>query len=356
MFKKNLFFACIFVRLSDMTAQVTNAHSLFQYSMTPFQATALPYNYLDKFDRNAGGANTERGYREDTKLFSGWYLNASTRSEIHPLTGIATSGICAVDKIADPNQLGLIVGGGVMYDDLQNVQITSPFVHASVGKALTDNWRILGGVSYRFSSQHANPSRITYKDLDDPKITMATQSAQTSFNVIGVSAAFVHIQKMYLGVGINRILGNGGEYTSFNNKTFTEANFLVQYAFKTRPNANPYSSWSSRSVHGSTRAENSNRGFFTNINMSVAMRYAMSSEINYPFHAQINCRVTLAPMLWTGLGWNTANRLQLQFGLLKIPVFKADASSNEYQIWVAYDLPTQNTPKHGVEFNLGYYF
>jgi Type IX secretion system membrane protein PorP/SprF len=356
MFKNALFFVCVFACIGDSTAQVTNAHSLFQYSMTPFQATALPYNYLDKFDRTAGGANTERGDREDTKLSSGWYLNASTRSEIHQQTGVTTSGICAVDKMSDPNQLGLIVGGGVMYDDLQAVQITSPFVHVSAGKALDDHWRILGGVSYRYSSQHVNLSRITYKDLDDPKIEIAAKSAQTSFNVVGVSAAFVHIEKMYLGVGVNRILGGKGEFASFNNKTFTEANLLFQYAFKTRPNANPYSNWSSRSVHGSMRAENPNRGFFTNVNVSVAMRYVMSAEMNYPFHAQINCRASIAPMLWTGLGWNTANRLQLQFGLLKIPVFKADASSNEYQLWVAYDLPTQNTPKHGVEFNLGYYF
>jgi hypothetical protein len=356
MFKPTIFSILLMAFLGKSHAQVTNVHSLFQYSMTPFQATALPYNYLDKFDRNAGGRNTEKGYREDKKLFSGWYLNASSRSEIHPLTGVATSGVFAVDKISDPNQLGLKIGGGVLYSDLMAVQITSPFVHMSVGKDLTDNWRILGGVCYRFSTQRFNDKWITYKDLDDPKIKNTAQGEQNTFNIVGVSAAFVHIQQLYIGVGINRILGSGGAFAAYDNATFTEGNFLMQWSFKTRPNLNPYSSWSSRSVHGSMRAENPNRGFLTNMNVSLAMRYAMSAAVEYPLHAQVNCRLSLAPMLWTGLGWNTANRFQLQFGILKIPVFKMDASANEYQFWLAYDLPNHNTPKHGVEFNLGYYF
>jgi hypothetical protein len=72
--------------------------------------------------------------------------------------------------------------------------------------------------------------------------------------------------------------------------------------------------------------------------------------------AQLNCRTTLTPLFWAGAGFNTSGRTQLQLGLLKIPVYRMNASRQEYQLWMAYDLPSPNSPRHGVEFNVGYYF
>ncbi|MEY4937756.1 MAG: hypothetical protein RIS64_4115 [Bacteroidota bacterium] len=348
MFKKILFCSYCCALVVRLGAQVTPAQTLFQYSMTPFQPTALPYNYLDKFDRQRGGASPEKGHREDKKSL-GWYLNASSRHEIFPETGVVNSGIVTADRISDPNQLGLKIGGGVMYSDLEVVQITSPFVHFSIGKALDDNWRLLGGLGYRFSSQRLN--QLTYRDGNDPKIAIATDLAQSSYNVVGVSAAAVHLEKMYLGIGVNRILG-GGQYAARDNTSFTETNLLFQYVLRSRYNANLGTDWTQK---GSLRGENPNRGLFTNVNLSVAMRY-LSAGVKYPLHAQINCRTTITPTLWTGMGWNTTNRWQIQVGLMKIPVFKMDASFAEYHIWIAYDVPTRNTPQHGVDLNLGYYF
>jgi Type IX secretion system membrane protein PorP/SprF len=351
MLKKSILYGIICASIGKMNAQVTTAHTLFQYSMTPFQATALPYNYLDKFDRHRGGINTEKGHREDQKS-RGWYLNLSTRHEIHPQIGVISSGVFAADHIENPNKIGLKFGGGVMYSDLGEVQITSPFVHCSVGKDLDENWRLLGGLGYRFATQRLNPTRVTYKDLNDPKIQIALESAQSTYNAVGVSMAIVHIEKLYLGFGMNRILGSG-EFAAANGSSFTETNLLLQYIIRSHYNSNWYSGWDP--TKGSLKTENPNRGFLTNINLSIAMRY-LNVATQYPLHAQINCRTTLTPLLWTGLGWNTANRWQIQFGLLKIPVFKMDSALSEYHIWLAYDLPNYNTPQHGVDLNIGYYF
>ncbi len=351
MYKKTIFYGLIFSMIGKIDAQVTAAHTLFQYSMTPFQPTALPYNYLDKFDRHRGGANTEKGHREDKKA-QGWYLNASTRHEFHPQTGVISSGVFAADRITDPNKMGLKMGGGIFYSNLEAVQITSPFIHISMGKDLDDHWRLLGGLGYRFSMQRVNPSVVVYKDLNDPKIQTALESAQSRFNVVGMSVAVVHVEKLYLGIGINRILG-GEPYASPTNTSFTETNLLLQYIIRSHYKSNWSSSWDPTS--GSLKTENPNRGFLTNVNLRVSMRY-LHVGVKYPLHAQINCRTTITPMLWTGLGWNTANRWQIQLGLLKIPVFKMDASSPEYHIWLAYDLPHYNTPQHGVDLNFGYYF
>jgi hypothetical protein len=333
-------------------AQVTALHPFAQYSMTPFQATALPYNYLDRFEKRRDATVPEAGNPADAKNLSGWYLNACTRNEIHPQTGIVTSGLITADKINNPNLLGLKIGGGLMYNDLRIVQITSPFVHATMGKALDDNWRILGGLGYRFSLQRLNPNQLIYKDLDDPKMDIALQTAQAAYSSIGVSAAAVHIHKMYLGLGVNRVLSKE-QFHSATQGSFTEINFLGQFVLRSQYAPNYFKDWESRK--NNLLAENPNRGLFTNVHLSVAARY-LAVPVKYPFYAQFHCRTTITPNLWTGLGWNTANRWQLQFGLLKIPIFKEDAISYEYHIWLGYDLPTHNAPQHGIDLNVGYYF
>jgi len=167
-----------------------------------------------------------------------------------------------------------------------------------------------------------------------------------------VSTAIVHLQKMYIGLGIQRILGNE-QFGTARQNSFTEFNLLGQYILRSEYDANYYKDWESRKTN--LLSENPNRGLLTNVNLSVSMRY-LAVAVQYPFYAQFNCRASLTPLLWTGLGWNTANRWQLQFGLLKIPIFKQDATPNEYHIWLGYDLPTRNAPQHGVDLNLGYYF
>jgi Type IX secretion system membrane protein PorP/SprF len=353
--KKIIYISMVLVVSNSLRAQITTTQTLFQYSMTPFQPTALPYNYLDKFDRKNGRANTERGQRETSKLFTGWYLNAGTRTEFTPQSGAALSGVIALDNISNPDKLGFQYGGGVMYNDLEAVQITTPFFHASVGTALTDNLRLLGGLGYQLAMQRLNPNRLNYKDLDDPKVAIANDWAQRQVNIVSLSAALVEVQQFYIGIGIQRALEDN-VYNSFEGKAFTEANLLVEYAMKLNLNRNLFQDWGSRSRRGSTWSENPNRGFLTNLHFSLAMRYLMSASGKYPLLAQLNVRTTLSPLFWAGTGWNTAGRAQLQFGLLKIPVYRMDASTQEYQIWMAYDIPTPTSPRHGVEFNLGYYF
>jgi hypothetical protein len=352
MLKKNLLFLGLFGIARPMLAQISAAQTFFQYSMTAVQPTALPYNYLDKFNRIQGRANTEKGHREDKRL-RGLYLNGGVRTEFLKQTGIALSGICAVDRIPNPNELRFQIGGGIAYTNLESVQIITPFVHASVGKELGDKWRLLGGLGYKFGIQRPS-AKLLYRDLEDPKITIAETLNEARINVFGVSAAIVHIEKMYLGIGVNRMLEDR-MYQTFDNKVFTEANLLFQYALKGNPNPNYHQSWSGRSRNGSSWTSNPNRSTFTNFHFTAAMRYLMSASGKYPLHAQFNARTTINESWWTGLGWNTANRFQWHIGFLKIPVFR-EGVSNEYQIWFTYDVPNGNAPRHGAELNLGYYF
>jgi hypothetical protein len=353
MLKKNLLLFGLFGIARTTIAQISAAQTFFQYSMTAIQPTALPYNYLDKFNRIQGRANTEKGHRED-KRFKGLYLNGGARTEFLKQTGVAVSGVCAIDRIANPNQLRFQIGGGMAYTNLETVQITTPFVHVSVGKALDEEkWRLLGGVSYKFGWQ-CPVNKLLYRDLEDPKITIAETLNNARMNVFGVSAAIVHIEKMYLGIGVNRMLEDR-IYQTFDNKTFTEANLLFQYAYKGKPNPNYHQSWSGRSRNGSSWTSNPNRGTFTNFHFTAAMRYLMSASGKYPLYAQFNGRTTINEAWWTGFGWNTANRFQFHVGFLKIPVF-SEGTSKEYQFWLTYDVPNGNAPRHGAEINVGYYF
>jgi Type IX secretion system membrane protein PorP/SprF len=336
----------------SLQGQVTATNTFFQYSMTPFQATSLPYNYLDKFDRRRGTARPERGIREDTKTSLGWYVNAGTHNDYSPQSGLTTSALVAVDKISDPNRLNLKIGGGILYNDLDIVQITSPFVHATMGHELNETWRVLGGAGYRFSAQRLNPAKVNYRDLDDPKIAIAMDANQTIYHAFGVSAAAVHIERMYLGIGVNRILSNKS-FATATEGSFTETNFLGQFVLRGRYNSNFFKDLTQRGY--SLRTERPNRGLFTNVNMSIAMRY-LHAQIKYPFYAQLNCRTTLSEHLWTGLGWNTSKRVQFLLGFMKIPVFKLDESRAEYHIWVGYDLPNNANPQHGIDLNVGYFF
>jgi hypothetical protein len=170
MLKKIIFCFCAIwmTRPLPVPAQVTPAHVLFQYSMNPFQPTALPYNYLDKHDNDPRSSQDETSPR----LKPHWYLNASSRSEIHPQTGTQTSSVLAVDYMDNPKHLAIKIGGGLAYHDLDAVQIASPYLHVSAGHTLgsdkySADWYILGGAGIRLSAQRLGTNSILYKDIND---------------------------------------------------------------------------------------------------------------------------------------------------------------------------------------------
>jgi hypothetical protein len=347
MLKKILIYYYFLGLTNQLIAQVTAAQTLFQYSIMSVQPTELPYHYLEQFD----------DYQQDTQnikaAFKGCYLNIGSRGEQHAQTGTALSSVCAIDKIAEPQRLKLQMGGGVMYHDLEALQIAAPFAHVSTGKKLNANWHLLGGLGYQFAAQRLNLNRLTFKDLDDPKIAIASERAQRQVHTWSVSTAITHLQKGYIGIGYQRSFENN-PYVSAENKPFSELNLVIEYAFKFK--LNEYQDWHEPTRYGSTWVKNPNRGFHSNVHLSMAMRYLMSAAGTYPLHAQFHARASLTRLLWAGLGWNTANRVQMQLGLLKIPVFKTEMAHSEYQIWVGYDLPNAVSPRHGAELHLGYAF
>jgi hypothetical protein len=355
MFKKIVLNICLLAFTRPLSAQVTNAHVLFQYSMNPFQPTALPYNYLDK-------RKNEKGGRAETKMPLKRYLNASNRSEIHPQTGVVNSSIVAMDYINHPGALNFKIGAGLVYQDLDAVQIASPYLHVSVGIGLDGgkrpngemegHWRLLGGAGIRLSNQRLSPNSVLYKDINDPKIPIALQMLGSQFTTIGISTAVVNINNMYMGIGLNRII-LGETFKTADKSNFTEVNFLMQYGFQLRRPEH----WNMGNRGNIPRKEiNPNRSFLSDMSLSLALRSVVESHWQYPLHAQFNGKVTLTSVLWCGVGWNTANRTQLQFGLLKIPFLQSDAEKKEYQLWLAYDVPSFQNPKHGAEVNIGYYW
>jgi Type IX secretion system membrane protein PorP/SprF len=333
-------------------AQITPTANLFQNSMAPFQATALPYNYLDKFEQHREALPNQRRILPNQKPNLNLYFNASVRSEIYPDYDISpqsalTSGVYTIDYIQNPDKMTYKIGGGVMHNDLQIVQIISPFLNLSLGRPIDEYWRILAGVNYRFSNLRAKNS-LDYQHPDDQKIKAIQQlyALDSNYHAWGLSAAAVHTEKLYIGIGMNRLLSTH-LFRTAKNESFTELNLLFQTVLWKR-----YKSNFVRDKETGKRVDMPNRGFLSNVNLSVAARYLMGTH--YPY-VQVSCRTTLMPKLWMGVGWNTANRIQLQVGFMELPLFKQDVEK-EWYLWAGYDFPTQNTPYRGTEINLGYYF
>lgn len=352
MLKKGLFYACLLSLTNKLSAQVTATQTFSQYSATAMQPTALPFHYFEQFDPPQTDENADE-LNLNAQSFKGWHLNLGTRTEWHTQTNPALSGSCTIDRIPNPTKLGFQMGGGVLYSDLETVQITAPFLHASVGTVLTENWRLLGGAGYQRTMQRLNLNRLTYKDLDDPKIALVNALAQKEVNVMSVSAAMVHLKKGYIGMGYKRLF-ESNQYQGVENKPFSEINLLIEYVFQFKL-IQPQN-WMSRNRYSSALSEQPRRGFLTNVHVSMAMQYLRNAAGSYPLHAQFNGQVTLTHFLWAGLGWNTANRTQFRVGLLKIPVYKTETAHSEYQFWMAYDLPTTFAPRQGVELHIGYHF
>jgi Type IX secretion system membrane protein PorP/SprF len=330
-------------------AQVTSTVQMFQSSMAPIQATALPYNDLDKFEQTQEPLPNRRKLRAEQKP-NVWYVNASTRAEIYPENGVSlkntmTSSILTVDFVKQFDKMSYKIGGGVMNHDLQLVQLTSPFVDFSLGMPMSPKWQLLGGFGYRFSVPRM-VSELGYQHTSDPKIDKITEMNQSIYHSIGMSVAAVQSQKWYIGVGVNRLLGTQ-PFTNAEKQNFTEFNLLCQAVVWKR-----YQSNFVRDLETGKKVDNPNRGFLSNVNLSIAARYLMGTQHLY---TQVSCRTTLTNQIGMGIGWNTANRVQLQIGLMKLPLFKQDVEK-EWYLWAGYDFPTRNTPYHGSEINLGYYF
>jgi hypothetical protein len=341
--KKLCFWNALFALMSGATAQVSTTQTLFHYQLTAIQPTALPNHYLDYFD-------DDKQNLSETPLPK-WYLNVSNRNDLHPQTGNAWTNLVAIDRIPDPNKLKFQFGGGIQFADLEAVQFIAPFFHLSVGKSLTQSWRILGGLGYQYATQRLPPDRILYKDLDDPKIALAQALMQQPVNTFSVSAAAVQTKHCYIGLGYNRIIENN-QYNTLSKNNFSELNFALEYIFKFK--LREFQDWTQRHRQQGAWAEIPKRGFGTNVRVSVLGRYLLNAD--YPFHAQCNLRMSLHPLFWGGVGWNTAQRFQIQAGLVKIPVFKTKPYHSEYWIWFGYDLQTLAAPRHGVEIQLGYAF
>jgi hypothetical protein len=338
-------------------AQVAPTANMFQNSMAPFQATALPYNYLDKFESSQELQPTSTRLRPNQKSGLQWYLNASNRTEIYPETGvslrnIASASVVTADFVRHLDKMSYKIGGGILNNDLELVQYVSPFAHFSLGMPMNLYWQLVGGFSYRFSMPRF-VNELGYQHMIDPKINQAKEMNHATYHSAGVSIAAVHAQNCYIGFGVNRLLSTT-QFITTKKSNFTEFNFLCQAVVWKR-----YQSNFVRDKETSKKVENPSRGFLSNVNMSVAMRYLYVPEYaldkSYPLYAQVSCRTTLTNQLWTGIGWNTANRVQWQIGLMKLPLFKQEVEY-EWYIWAAYDFPTHHTPYHGTEINLGCYF
>jgi hypothetical protein len=347
-------FIIAFVCIKTMSiAQVGMPYTFFQYSMTPFNPTALPYNYFDKFDRPKSRRAPEK---EVSKFQSGLYLNLATRSEVLSNTSVSTSGIFCIDKINDPkfDKYPIKFGGGLMYTDYDVARMVSGFVHAGYAVTLDVDWRLSGGVGYRFSKDNSNRILTHYQHQEDSKIDAIFSSENASIQTISLGVALINVKHFYAGIGVTRNWGSI-RYNNADHSGFGEANLLMQWSFG-KPNME-LMDVRTRDPRQTSERQNFNRGFFSNHNLSLVTKYNLKNN-TYPIHLQLNYRTSVNNSFWMGLGGSTAKRVQFQFGFLKIPIFKMDASTDEYQIWVAYDLPVGHLAlsKHGIEITGGYYF
>jgi hypothetical protein len=368
MLKITSFTLFLIIGAFSVGAQITPTAGMFQSSMAPFQATALPYNYLDKFEPRQEQSPIQRNLHPNLKANLSWYANASLRVETYPESANASknttlSNALTIDRILRYDKMSYKIGGGIMQQDLQIVQLNSPFLHVSAERSIEEHWRLLIGANYRFTQSRLNPIQLNYQHPYDRKISksgddllIAIRDYNSHFQSFGVSTAAVHTKRGYIGLGINRFFTNE-QFNTFKKKNFTEFNLLCQALVWKRYKPN-----FTLNKETGRKEENPNRGFLSNVNVSLSMRYLRTDhnslynyKENYPLYAQLSCRTTITENLWMGMGWNTANRVQIQVGLMKLPIFTQEVE-NEWYLWAAYDLPTQNTPYHGVEINLGYHF
>ncbi len=347
----------LLLNVGAVGAQVTSIANMVQNSMAPFQATVLPSNELDKSTASKELLPNSRRLNAYPNP-NAYYLNVSNRSENYPedklsLQGMTTALFAQFDYVSYHDKWNHKIGGGVMKQELHFVQQVSLFSHYSLGLPLNDQWQLKGGLSYRISMSRLGVNTDGYQHLEDPKITQVLEINRSNYHSIGLSVAAVHQQRIYIGVGINRLLSNQGFVTASqadltNRTSFTEWNLLVQWAVRKH-----YQSHFVRDRETGKKVEYPSRGLFSNVNLSVAARCIPIS--NYPLFLQWNARTTLWGPLWAGTGLNTSKRVQIQLGWVQFPIFRRDVES-EYHIWIGYDLPTRNTPYQGYEVNLGYSF
>jgi hypothetical protein len=336
-------------------AQVTLIAHNFQNNMAVFQATALPGNELDKSESSSELLPNSRRTHAYQKP-NAYYFNISNRTEKYPeitLDNVATASSFHFDYVRYQDKRNHKIGIGLTKHDLQFTQLVTPYLNYSIGLPLNDTWQFRGGLSYRVSKTFTTYSTLGYEHKDDDKITRAFEINNAIYHSIGLSAATVYNQNLYIGIGMNRLLSYKGFVTTAqgdatDKTSFTELNGLVQWAVR-----KSYQSRFVRDRETGKKVEYANHGLFSNINLSIAARYGPISA--YPWYVQFNVRTSVMGPLWVGTGFNTAKKIQFQLGWMQFPVFRRDVE-HEYHLWIGYDLPTRNTPYQGYEINLGYSF
>ncbi|MEY4937715.1 MAG: hypothetical protein RIS64_4074 [Bacteroidota bacterium] len=329
-------------------AQVTPAFSLIQPSATASQPTAFPYHYFDKVD------GSERGERADKKLLkSKVYFNGSFR-----LTEVANhrfreSYLVTLDKLPNPtskSSIGFLkIGGGIGQTQLEGLRLTDYFGNASGVLRLNEKLRLIGGFGLHFTQQSAHFNQISYQHPEDQSIAEIATIQNNTFLKETWSAALSNITKWYVGVGYT--LGSG---FSTQGADFKEVNVLMQYAFgKPKLVTTSWNDHTDEPIYGKVRQ----RGTHQNLSLSIH-KVLTDNSLNYPLFAQLNYRVSMNRFFWFGGGLNTAKRMQLQFGYLRIPV-NADGGNFKCELyaWATYDLAFgQLIGRNSQELNFGIFF
>lgn len=338
--------------LNHGKTQIPAAPSIFQYSMTGYQPTAFSNNYFDKI-------GTERGERSEKKIFkNAMYANVSTRGEFYfsdIIKPALVTSAATVDWIPDPqfNKMPLKLGIGVLHHAMDPIQLISPFVNISyVLKPKQLKWGLMAGFGWRFSNQRFQPKDVLYKDMDR-KIALANEAANANFNTLSLSAALVHVEKCYFGIGWNRVFDKNN-FGSPQQKQFTEWNALAEYVLV----LDGLSHKTSLSGGVDVPPDAKERQAWSHHHFSMVTRYVSNGTVGkYPLHAQFNWRASLNKRFWGGLGANTANRVQFLLGVAEHRSNQDGENSKfEYQIWFSCEPFAQYPYKRAWEVNFGFLF
>lgn len=370
MFKRLKIKLLIILFAQNGIAQISPVHSLYQYSVSAFQPTAFPFNVLDKIK----GAEWSDDGTDHTK--QNWYTNLTTRlnwqqslqSSSSSADGRLESSVFNLDYISnktlgrsDKFPLCVKAGGGILHSRWEDAQITSPFAHVAIIFSLgtagesgnwfkLNNWRLAIGGGVRLSN-YSPCLKVTYQHPFDSDVQAYLKESQFSFTTFTASAAVLNVRGLYLGVGYNRMVNGFLKPTSALNSAkinLDELNLLAQFAWGV-----------------ASEGRNSQKGVGTHHHTSLVMYQLMQgfTPAPYPLYWQANHRFSLGQFMWMGFGYNSANRVQLQGGFLKIPRAK---SQREFQLWITTEMSSsllsglwkqEGAFKQGaIEANIGYFF
>jgi hypothetical protein len=336
-------------------AQIMPLHAFSQYALTSLQPTYAPYNHLDKLDMLERNLNTDR--IKSKKL----YFNLSNRGSKGCFLETNTA---TFDYILNPefrttrSKLGAFkFGMGVLHNGLDDLNMNNYFAHISyiyklknISGTSADNWGFGAGFLARIVTQTYEIEKAIYKDPDDPKIRIVEAAAQKPFTGYGLSLNVVNVKHGYLGFGYQWI-GTNEHYstlTAAGLEAFKEWNFIGQWAWGGR----------ARNVPNAPRV--TVRGPLSHHNILFVARTQSLNFKNQTAFYQMNYRVSLADYLWLGAGVNSANRGQLQLGVVRIPkTYETSFVEQHYSLsfdWKPKILTQQVEPQFiAIELNVGFF-